>query len=76
MNIYPRGLTVKQWCDFNVPLLAQYGQVPFLTVESEWQHWGEVISKNPGIAAFNPPNPRFFDDFYDWAERFNSAVPL
>ena len=76
MNIYPRNLTVKQWCDFNVPQLATYGQVPFLVDETQWQLWGIEICKNPGIAAFNPPNPLFFSDFYDWAERFNSAVPL
>ena len=76
MIIYPRNLTVKQWCDFNVPQLAVYGQVPFLVDEADWQQWGVAICKNPGIAAFNPPDPRFFGDFYDWAERFNSAVPL
>lgn len=76
MNIQPRNLSVKTWCDFNVPLLAQYGQVPFLKEEADWQEWGMAICKNPGIAAFNPPDPRFFSDFYEWAERFNSAVPL
>lgn len=76
MNIFPRGMAVKEWCDQNVPLLAVYGQAPFLQEESEWQQWGMSVCKNPGVAKFNPPNPLFFDDFYEWAERFNSAVPL
>jgi hypothetical protein len=76
MNINPRNLTVKTWCDFNVPLLARYGQVPFLQNEADWQQWGVEICKVPGVAGFNPPDPRFFTNFYDWAAQFNSAVPL
>lgn len=76
MNINPRNLAVKEWCDYNVPLLARYGQVPFLQDEAGWQQWGVSICKNPTIAGFNPPNPMFFNNFYDWAEQFNSAVPL
>ncbi len=76
MNIYPRNLSVKTWCDFNVPLLARYGQVPFIEQEENWQAWAVAVCKNPGIAVLNPPNPLFFNDFYEWAERFNSAVPL
>lgn len=76
MNISPRGMTIKNWCDQNVLPLAQYGQIPFLQKEEDWQHWGVSVIKNPGVAAFNPPDPRSFDDFYVWAERFNSTVPL
>ena len=76
MNIFPRGMTIKEWCDQNVPLLARYGQVPFLQNENSWREWGMSVNTNPQVAAFNPPDPSFFDDFYDWAERFNSAVPL
>jgi hypothetical protein len=76
MNINPRGLSVKAWCDHNVPLLAKYGQAPFLTDEGMWQAWGVSVCKIPGVAASNPPDPLFFYDFYDWAERFNSAVLL
>lgn len=76
MNINPRGLEIKDWCDFMVDELVQFGQAPFLQDPNEWQQWGQQINKLPGVAAFNPPDPRFFDNFYDWAERFNSAVLL
>lgn len=76
MNINPRGLTVKEWCDYMVDELMQYGQAPVIQDETDWQEWGQQICKLPTIAGFNPPDPRFFNNFYDWAERFNSAVVL
>lgn len=76
MSINPRDMTVKDWCDQNVPLLVRYGQVPFIQDPARWQDWGVSVIKNPGVAAFNPPDPRFFTNFYEWAERFNSVVPL
>lgn len=76
MNINPRDMLVKEWCDYMVDELLTYGQAPFLQDETEWQAWGQHICRLPGIAGFNPPDPRAYDNFYDWAERFNSAVPL
>lgn len=76
MNINPRDMPVKEWCDYMVDELLSYGQVPYLQDETEWQDWGQRICKLPGISGFNPPDPRFYDNFYDWAERFNSAVLL
>jgi hypothetical protein len=76
MNINPRGLLVREWCDYMVDELIGFGQAPFLQDETEWQRWGQEICKLPGIAGYNPPDPMFFNNFYDWAERFNSAVLL
>jgi hypothetical protein len=76
MNINPVGLSIKEWCDYMVDELLQYGQVPYLQDELNWQDWGQELCNLPGIAGFNPPNPRFYDNFYGWAERFNSAVIL
>lgn len=76
MNINPVGMPVRTWCDFMVSELLAYGQVPYLQTESDWQDWGQRVCKLPGIAGLNPPNPMYFNNFYDWAERFNSAVPL
>lgn len=76
MNINPHGLTVQEWCDYMVDEVLHFGQAPFLQDEREWQQWGQEINKLPGVAKHNPPNPAFFNNFYDWAERFNSAVPL
>lgn len=76
MNINPINLTVQEWCDFMVDELLHLGQVPFLQDETEWQRWGQEICKLPQIAAYNPPNSAYFNNFYEWAERFNSTVPL
>jgi hypothetical protein len=76
MNINPVGLSIKEWCDYMVDELVQFGQAPVLQDERDWQRWGQDICRLPGVAGFNPPNPGLFDNFYEWAERFNSAVPL
>lgn len=77
MNISPIGLSIKEWCDRMVFELGVYGQAPFLQDETQWQNWGQQICLLPGVAGFNPPDPRlFFNDFYLWAEQFNLAVPL
>ena len=76
MNIDPRGMSIKTWCDWNVSAMAHYGQIPFLQDENKWKDWAMSVIKNPGIAGLNPPDPRYFDNFLEWAERFNSAVPL
>ncbi len=76
MNINPIGMPIKLWCDFMVPELRQFGQVPILQNEADWQRWGQQVNKLPGIAGYNPPNPSFFTNFYDWAERFNQTVVL
>lgn len=76
MNINPAGLTIKEWCDFMVSELDAFGQAPILDDEADWRTWGQQVLLLPGLAAFNPPNPRDFDDFFEWASRFNAAVPL
>lgn len=76
MNIQPVGLSIKEWCDYMVDELIQFGQAPQLIEEKDWQEWGSRVCAMPGVAAFNPPNSILFDNFYDWAERFNLTVSL
>lgn len=76
MNIDPRGLDVIEWCDYMVDELNQFGPVPRLLDPREWRAWGEVVIQFQGLLKYSPPEPRFFDEWREWAERFNQAVTL
>lgn len=75
MNINPIGMTIKDWCDIMVEELIDLGQAPYVQ-NDDWQQWGREVLRLPDVAAFNPPDPTFFDNFYEWAQRFNSTVLL
>lgn len=74
MNIDPRGLTPRRWCDQMVIELQHFGQVPALQDEAHWQEWVEQISGFQGLE--DTPDPSGFEQFEEWAMAFNLAVPL
>lgn len=74
MIIDPRGLTVKEWCDYMVDELYQFGTIPTLQRERAWPQWAMAVIQLPGIAKFSPPDPRGFSTWLEWAERFNQTV--
>jgi hypothetical protein len=76
VNIDPRLLTTIQWTDAMTLQLVGYAQPPRLDEPERWQEWALVVNLAPRIAAFNPPNPYAFNDWRDWATRFNQAVDL
>jgi len=75
--IDPRNIaSVSDWCDLMVQELSPVVLAPRLLDENEWRHWAVSIVSNPGIRQFQPPDPEFFDDWREWAIRFNQAVGL
>lgn len=76
MNVDPRYMTVIEWTDFMVPLLVKAGRVPRLDNPQFWKEWALTLIQKPTIGQFSPPDPRHFDDWREWAMRFNQAVPL
>ena len=76
MNIDPRGMTVMQWTDAMTLELTGRSIPPRLDSPRTWQAWALVVSQSPRIATSNPPNPLEFDDWRDWAQRFNQTVNL
>ncbi len=74
--IDPRGMNVQDWTDFMVQSLTGLSQPPRLDNPKKWQTWALVVCQSPRIAALNPPNPLFFVDWREWAERFNQTVDL
>lgn len=76
MNIDPRYLDVVEWTDFTAPLLEKYGRLPRLDNPEFWKEWALTLIQKPSIQSCQPPDPRYFDDWREWAFRFNQAVPL
>lgn len=76
MIIDPRFLGVVEWTDFMVDELTGRSAPPRLDDPEQWKAWALLVVQSPQIAASNPPDPRQFDDWREWAMRFNQAVTL
>lgn len=75
MNIDPVYMTRKRFADFMVMRLYKLGTIPILMHEDDdWRDWAMRLQSVPQIAAFNPPDPRMFETFVEWARRFNLVV--
>lgn len=66
---------MQRWCAAQVDELRAFGQIPYLRGE-DWRQWGRQVLTLPGLARYNPPDPYGFEQFTDWADRFNGAVPV
>jgi hypothetical protein len=76
MIIDPRDLEVGDWTDYMGDELSGYVTPPRLDDPEQWKAWALVVVQAPGIAVSNPPDPRAFDDWREWAMRFQQAVTL
>lgn len=74
--IDPRGLSVIEWTDYMNDSLLGFSLAPRLDHPDEWRGWALAVCQSPRISARNPPNPLQYDNWQEWAERFNQAVEL
>jgi hypothetical protein len=70
----PRYHSLKDWADFTVFDLEDYGPIPQLVAEKEWQNWGAGLIGINGISQQNPPSPYQYDDWQEWAYRFYQVL--
>lgn len=75
MNIDPRYLDVLEWTDRMALLLTSIPTYK-LADAALWREWADFVQSFPQIASFNPPNPHMFEDWREWATRFNQVVVL
>lgn len=76
MNVDPRNITLEQWAADTTLPLSRLCLVPLLLDPKGWKQWAQVIIQSRNVAVYTPPDPSRFDDWRDWAFRFNQAVPL
>jgi hypothetical protein len=74
MLIDPRGMGVVEWAHAMALELQPFGLIPALQDPKLWQDWGRAVILNPTISARVPPEPRFFEDWQEWAIRFNQSI--
>lgn len=74
--IDPRGMKdVREWADFITLPLNQIGVSPRQLEHTEnWKSWAFNLIQSSQIAGFDPPDPRMYNDWVEWAFRFNQAV--
>jgi hypothetical protein len=70
----PRYHSLKDWADYTVFDLENYGPIPQLVSEKEWQNWGAGLIGINGISQQNPPSPYDYDDWQEWAYRFYQVL--
>lgn len=72
--IDPRFLTVQDWTDSMVFPIKDKAQIERLNDPNAWKEWAFNLIQYGRISFFDPPDPRFFDDWREWAFRFNQAI--
>ncbi len=70
----PRYHKLQDWADYTVFDLENYGPIPRLMAEEEWQNWGAGLISINGISQQNPPSPYDYDDWKEWAYRFYQVL--
>lgn len=68
-TINPQFLTVREWTDFMVPNLEQYGNLGRLDRDEEWREWGVALLNLRALSGSIIPDPYQFDDWRSWAQR-------
>lgn len=75
MNVIdPRGIEVVEWTNQMALELTGISLPPRLERPEDWQHWALYVIQSPKIAKVQAPDPRTYDDWREWAFRFNQAV--
>lgn len=73
--IDPRHMRAQDWFDSVSLVLSNFAPPPRLLDAALWQDWANTVIQIPAVALFSPPDPRGFNHWYEWAERFVQAVP-
>ena len=70
--IIPVGISEGDWFDFTTFDLTGVGQLD--RYEGDWKACASSWLRNPNLTAKKAPRPEAFDNFQEWASRFNQAV--
>lgn len=73
MLINPIPMPMDAWCDMSTLALSKFGNIPRLEGK-QWKRWALNVVQLSSIAKFNVPSPLAFDDWREWAIRFNEAL--
>ncbi len=69
IGIQPVGIAMKDWCDQMATVLSQYGIRRVLQGETDWPVWSAYVYTVLQRYKAQVPDPRFFPEWRDWAQR-------
>ncbi len=75
-SIDPRYMTVTEWADRMNLLVDPICLPERLDDPEEWQDWATNLMDSCTNEGQNIPDPYAYDNWMDWAERFNQVVEL
>lgn len=70
----PLGLPALEWFDSTGDNLSWIVAPMKLQDVSEWKTWARHVVQNPTIGGLSPPNPDQYDNWEEWAVRFNQTI--
>jgi len=65
---------VVDWADYMFPSIERFGVPVRLMDESDWQNWASALSRIASFASLGVPEAYQFDDWREWAMRFNAVI--
>jgi len=73
MITLPAHLQLHDWADQVSIDMDKYGVFSKL-VDDDWRQWGTQFLASNELGVYNLPNPYYFNDWLNWAERFCGAL--
>ena len=71
--IDPRTYTATEWMQRVGSALSFTSFL--ISNDAQWKDWALYVMSYPQVSQFSPPDPRLFENWMDWAIRFNQCVP-
>jgi hypothetical protein len=65
---------VVDWADYMFPSIERFGVAARLMDESDWKNWASGLSSIASLASLGIPDAYQFDDWREWALRFNAVI--
>jgi hypothetical protein len=67
-------IELRDWADQVILDLDKFGPIRRLEDDGDWQTWGTQFQTISGLSQKNPPDPRFFNDWREWATRLYGVL--
>lgn len=71
--INPSGMGLQEYADAITGILGRYGATARL-IGDDWRSWAIAITQAPLVSAVLPPDPRWFEDWREWASAFEGTL--
>lgn len=74
--IDPRFMDFAKWAGATTLFLVPFGTIPKVLDPDDWKAWATYVVSLPALKSLGTVRPQGFDDWRDWAIRFNQTAAL